>query len=653
MNPWYLLPSLFSALFLLSIALYLLIIKPRTDYVPPLMLICLAIFLWNIATVFLNVSGGSVFWAELGSIGLIFIPPLILHFAVKYTGFATGFHYLIAYIPAFLLLPVLVAGDYVVGVAYRQIGYEPLFNQLPFSVSSFLGLLFTVFSTFLLFKHYRDSVGIKKRQTLYILFAIPANFFFSFISYVIFFETLELAQFPVGATFDFITVALIIYAVVRFKLPVERPAEIDFRNLAEMATEGICIIDKEGYIDYSNAYFMEMTKRTEREILGTFFPDFMTPKSKGLREKRVHELKNGGIIERLEVTLQHGDGEIIAEINTSPIVWNDEVVGSFITIRDVTDRKKIEQELRKQKIYFEALFEGSPEAVVSLDSNHRVVDLNSAFVKLFCYTIDELRGKELDDFLLPPEEQTAGRRLSYKVTHGEVIHAEGQRLRKDRRPVTVSILGAPVFIEGKQVGIFAIYRDIGARKEAEQEREFYNSLLRHDIANKNTVILGNLELLDVQHIPEDQQMLVTDARRAAQSSNELIEKIRELNRIGEERELSLVNLHAVLRECIDHLSQQAKNNGIAIDYEPVAGVVNANPLIENVFFNLVQNAILHSAASKIVIRGERIIINGKPHHKISIADNGRGIEEDLRETVFSPRVKRRGSPGSGLGLYLV
>lgn len=646
----YLIPSLISSILLFSIGIYLLFTKPRKKYIFSLSLICFSSFIWNIGIVITNLTNGSIEGAKISALGIIFIPSVIFHFSAEYTEFFKRKYYLLAYLPAFMLAICVAGGCYVVDVKYFAYGFEPVYQPALFSINSWIGLFFTLFSTFILFKHYRESVGVKKHQVLYILFAIPANAFLSFLSYEIMLSR-QIAQFPVGASLDLVMILLIIYAILKFKLPVESPAEIDFRILAETASEGICIVDREGVIEYSNSHFRDMVKNPK--ILGKKFIDFIPDELHEEFSGYIKKLIQGDRIVGKEIKLKRGDEIFTAEMNASPIRWNNEIIGGFITIRDIEERKRVERELRTQKTYFQALFEGSPEAIVSLDEQHRVVDVNPAFEKLFGYTLEELKGKNIDEFILPEDEMEKGRELTKKVIHGEVVRSEGKRKRKDGSLVYVSVLGAPIFIDGRQVGIFGIYRDITARKNAEEEREFYNSLLRHDVANKNTIIQGNLELLSETELSEKQKSLLEDALKAARSSSELIEKIRELHRVGSKKDVVRINIHDVLLKVIKNLEHQARNKGIEIVYTPIKGIVKADTLIESVFSNIIQNAIIHSNCNKIIISGGEEKRDGKTFYKIFIEDNGIGIPEGIREDVFAPRIKGENSPGSGLGLYLV
>ncbi|MEA2054605.1 MAG: PAS domain S-box protein [Candidatus Thermoplasmatota archaeon] len=653
MKELYLLPSLIASLFLISIAIYLLFKKPRKRYIFPLVLLCLVDSLWNIGVVLTNVTDGGIVWAELTAVGLIFLPAAIFHFTVEYTKFFKDRYYLLAYAPACLLTILLPLGYYVTGVEYKSYGFEAMYSPLLFSINSCFGLSLTLFSVFMLLKYYRASVGIKKQQILYILFAIPANSLLSFISYEIMVEILHIAQFPVGAILDLIMISLIVYAILRFKLPVETAAEIDFRILSETASEGICIVDSSGSIDYANSHFSDLVDTPNKKIIGKQFQNFISEKFSGDTKRVINRTMKGEKTTNFEIELMQGDGTLNVEINTSPIVWNDKIIGGFVTLRNVTERKKTERELKEQKTYFQALFEGSPEAIVSLDGKHRVIDVNPSFVKLFGYKLDEMKGKNIDDFILSDEKEKEGRAITKKVLGGETVMIESLRKRKDGSLVPVSIIAAPIFIDDHQVGIFGIYRDVTEKKEAEEEKEFYNSLLRHDVANRNMVVQGNLEILDSISLNPEQKSLVSNALNAAVASTDLIKKIRELRAAEGESNIFPVIADESLSRAIKVNLQQAEGFAVEINYGECDAVVKAGSLVDNIFSNIIQNAIVHAQCKKISICCNEEKINGKKFCKVSVKDDGKGIPDDLKKEVFKPGIKRRGSPGSGLGLYLV
>lgn len=130
---------------------------------------------------------------------------------------------------------------------------------------------------------------------------------------------------------------------------------------------------------------------------------------------------------------------------------------------------RTQRDLVVQTSYFRQLFQASPEGIVILDNGDRVVDANQVFQETFGYMVNELRGRLLNELILPPHLHDEASQLSRQVLENQTVHAETVRARKDGSLVHVSILGVPVRLHDDQVGVYGIYRDIGNRIAAQQE----------------------------------------------------------------------------------------------------------------------------------------------------------------------------------------
>jgi len=136
--------------------------------------------------------------------------------------------------------------------------------------------------------------------------------------------------------------------------------------------------------------------------------------------------------------------------------------------RSLAERQRSQRELRLEKAYLERLFTSSPEAVVLLDTEDRVLRVNPEFERLFQYSAEEADGRHINDLIAAQEVRGEASALSEEVTRGQTVNVETVRWRRDRTPVHVSILGAPIETEDGQVAIYGIYRDITVRKQADE-----------------------------------------------------------------------------------------------------------------------------------------------------------------------------------------
>ena len=145
-----------------------------------------------------------------------------------------------------------------------------------------------------------------------------------------------------------------------------------------------------------------------------------------------------------------------------------QLTGANVALQnEVREREATERELQIQTAYLERLFEDAPEAIVVLDLENRVLRANAEFTRLFGYEVAEAVGRSINDLVVQPEALAEATELSGEVVAGRSVSVETVRQRKDGTLVPVSILGTPILLADDRVAVYGIYRDITARKHAE------------------------------------------------------------------------------------------------------------------------------------------------------------------------------------------
>jgi len=197
--------------------------------------------------------------------------------------------------------------------------------------------------------------------------------------------------------------------------------------------------------------------------------------------------------------------------------------------------------------------------------------------------------------------------------------------------------------------IIVLIQDVTREKEKEREAEFYNSLLRHDIFNKNEIALGYIGLLEKTNLTKKQKGYLKKIRDAISDSNKLIENIRKAEEIRRSKsELHPINAKEVAENVIESFEEEIAKKGINVSFEIDDVFIEADNLLKEVFANLIKNAIEHANCKNIKIYGEYANNN----YIIYVEDDGKGIEKEDISKIFEEGW-RKGGGGSGLGLYIV
>jgi PAS domain S-box-containing protein len=280
------------------------------------------------------------------------------------------------------------------------------------------------------------------------------------------------------------------------------------------------------------------------------------------------------------------------------------------------------------------------------------------------YKPEEMHGMSAYDFVFE-EDRAIGNAIHESGLKGGKWHYDFKYRRRDGSPIWVMVSSSAMYDKkGDMTGYFAMLTDITERKRIEKEHmdaksqaELYVDLMGHDINNMNQIGMGFLELaLDTLNLDENGKSLLSKPMLAFESSTRLIDNVRKLQRAKSGEPLNVeMDIGQVLKDVQYHYSHLHGGN-VSIDYVPVIGyVVRANELLYDVFSNLVGNSIKHSNCHPVInIKIEQVQENNHDYYKVSIEDNGPGIPDDLKPTIFTRRLSGGSkAKGSGIGLFLV
>ena len=250
-----------------------------------------------------------------------------------------------------------------------------------------------------------------------------------------------------------------------------RQSEGRYRNLFELAPDALLTLDMSGVITSCNAATLTMSGYSRDELVGQHFSKlgFLRMKDFIKYHALFASIERGKLTRSLQVTWRRKDGtSVFSELTIGPLTDEGRNVGVQVIARDVTERKRAENLAFESQRKLERLFIGNPEASVYLDIGFHVLDVNPRFCKLFGYSSDEIKGRKIDDVIVPNDRIDEANTFNSRASKGEAYQEDTIRRKKDGTLIPVSLSAAPITVENKIVGHVAIYKDISQLKNAEK-----------------------------------------------------------------------------------------------------------------------------------------------------------------------------------------
>ncbi|MDI6767306.1 MAG: PAS domain S-box protein [Bacteroidota bacterium] len=249
-----------------------------------------------------------------------------------------------------------------------------------------------------------------------------------------------------------------------------REAEERLRDFLENVNDMIQSVDTDGNFLYVNRTWLNTLGYNRSEMSKLKLMDVLHPDCRDKCVEKFMQVLAGKSLGEVEAEFITKDGKkIIVEGNSNVKFENGKPLYTRSIFRNITDRKRMEKELKLKQAYFEQLFNHAPEAIVVLDNEDRIIDANREFSRMFGYTHEESLGKFINHLIAPFELRGESLMLTGKVAKGEAVSYETVRHRKDGTPLDVSILGTPIIAEWGNNLVYGIYHDITERKRMEKE----------------------------------------------------------------------------------------------------------------------------------------------------------------------------------------
>ena len=444
-----------------------------------------------------------------------------------------------------------------------------------------------------------------------------------------------------------------------------KSSEEKYRNLFNNANDALYLFEisssgKLGSFIEVNDVACQQLGYTKEEFLEMTPLDIKTEKE---RLRLVEIIKNSLFREQKPFETVHvskSGKKIPVEINSHIFPLNGKQVGLSIS-RDITDRKKGEEKLRKAKNKYELLIENIQEGVILEDTNRDFTFVNRKMCNMLGYNEDEILGKNWNS-IVPEDELNGLEREFKKTTSGLKNSFESTLVTKEGLNIPVFINTTPVYSDSKSLnGVLSVLTDISVLKQAEVDRTNFVAMASHELRTPLTIIRWSSEFLydHYEDINEDQRKESLDSvLRNITRLERLVNGVLEISKIENNNfhiELNEIDICTFMRTQEKLYKNQLKDQ-ITFFHPPSffsAYVKADHDRLRFVLDNLIENAIKHTSkeSRKIIIRTEV-----QPEAvQISVTDNGAGISSENKENIFEQFVSvpsKYSVNGTGIGLFI-
>ncbi len=451
-----------------------------------------------------------------------------------------------------------------------------------------------------------------------------------------------------------------------------RETNIYLTNLITYASNPIVTYDIDSKITRFNRAFEKLTGFTEAEVLGQDFDILFPQETRAKSLDLICRALFGEKWESVEIPVQTADGGIRTVLWNSANIYGPDGTTPVATIAqgtDITERKKAEtnlknayeelaateeelrqqyeqlggqeRELRKSQERLSSILRTTPTGIAVI-RGRLITELNDRFCEMTGYSRNELVGKTISTIWANEEEyDPAGSR---SCAESQTVTVETRWRKKDGTVIAVVLGSTLLNPEDPSEGVTLTALDITSRVMAEEALRMANrklnllsSITRHDIQNKTTIIDGNLSLIR-QRITSPEIAAFMDKLAAA--SNAIQTQIK-FSRVYQDLGSGVSRWQDVSK--ILPATNVPETIRFRADVDSIE--VYADPMLERVFFNLLDNSIRHGGSVREIRVSSH---NSGDGLIIAWEDDGTGIPAGEKERIF----ERGYGKNTGLGLFL-
>ncbi len=462
-------------------------------------------------------------------------------------------------------------------------------------------------------------------------------------------------------------------------------SEALFRSLVDEMTDGLVIIDWNGEVLFLNTASLGLfeLERAEQAV-GRKLADFIHPDSlRGILDGLL-QVKAGrkGVASEFKLLTGKGREKWVEAVGT-PVHFQG-LAGDMVNIRDITERKRMEQSLLESEQRLQLVTDNVPALIGQVDTSLRYQFVNRNYEVWHGIKREEMIGKQVKDVLPPESYEFCLPFIRQALAGKEALFEHKMRLAAGATKYLSTHLVPARSSTGEVTGYYIMVSDITERRLGEEERERVEAQLQqaqkmeaigtlaggiaHDFNNLLTGILGHANLLKLEHQPDTPVYEAAKTiERAAERASELTQQLLGFARRGK-YQIQPVNVHELILEVIRLLGRTIdKSIYLSQRFMPGTPYVKGDAgQLQQVLMNMALNARdAMENGGQLSFETEPVDIDEAYCRKhveartgrfllISVTDTGRGIPAGDLGRIFEPfYTTKEPGKGSGMGLAMV
>jgi two-component system cell cycle sensor histidine kinase/response regulator CckA len=242
-------------------------------------------------------------------------------------------------------------------------------------------------------------------------------------------------------------------------------------KIAEMGDDGIVVFDEDYKVEFANTVASELTGYPKEKLVGTDFRQLLTERDIGYLDQMHSEVgvdESKRVCTEIEVLTNSGlkrDAEVCITISE----MEKGRVKTFAYLRDITERKRMEREIREATKRFEKITEMGEDGIIVFDEDSRIEFANQMASEIMGLPKDQILGREFFSLIGKRDEEFLEEMVMRGEGMGEKVCTEMSLHTAPGKVKETEVCIAPTQSEGGRIKTYAYIRDITERKRFEKD----------------------------------------------------------------------------------------------------------------------------------------------------------------------------------------